>query len=184
MDVTPGHGVQTKRLYPESCSQSELSEPQQGPPPVRRLTKNPKSRTPEPKPNSPLRHKDTKNLQPLPARPFPNPLAIAQRGPDGWTLLVNPDNAAAIALNPTGALIWKLANGRRTVADIITGVRRHYPDAPDTVEADVTEHLATLSEAGLLGQEILIDSGLRTKDQGRMSKNQRLRTIGLTSEVE
>ena len=105
-----------------------------------------------------------RRTEPPPDIPFPNPLAICEDGPDGWTLLVNPDNAAAIAVNPTGAHIWRLADGRRTVHDITTGVRRRFPDAPDSVCDDVTALLATLSESGLIGREIPIDQGLWTKD--------------------
>jgi hypothetical protein len=81
-------------------------------------------------------------------------LAICQDGSDGWTLLVNPDTAAAIAVNRTGALIWRLANGRRTVADIVAGVRRRYPKAPRSLARDVVALLGTLSEEGLIGREI------------------------------
>jgi hypothetical protein len=102
-------------------------------------------------------------LLPIPDKPFPNPLAIREDGPDGWTLLVNPDTAAAIAVNPTGALIWRLADGKRTVVDIVAGVRSRFPDAPDSVRDDVAAHLATLAEAGLIGHEIPVR---RTKDQG------------------
>ena len=100
----------------------------------------------------------------IPNIPFPNPVAICEDGPDGWTLLVNPDNAAAIAVNPTGALIWRLADGRRTVDDITTGVRRRFPDAPGSVCDDVAALLATLSESGLIGREVPVDSGRRTRD--------------------
>jgi len=93
----------------------------------------------------------------LPDTPFPNPLAICEDGPDGWTLLVNPDTAAAIAVNPTGALIWRLANGRRTVAEIVAGVRRRFPKAPGSADGDVAALLATLSKAGLIGEEIRAD---------------------------
>ena len=108
---------------------------------------------------------------PLPDRPFPNPLAICEDGPDGWTLLVNPDTAATIAINPTGALIWKLANGRRTVADIITGVRRRFPQAPGSLANDVAVLLSTLSEAGFLGEEVTNDQRLWTKDEGPRTKD-------------
>ena len=104
---------------------------------------------------------------PIPDIPFPNPLAICEEGPDGWTLLVNPDTAAAIAVNATGALIWRLANGRRTVDDIVDGVRHRFPDAPGSVHDDVAALLGTLSEAGLVGEEITIHQVRRTKDQGR-----------------
>ena len=47
--------------------------------------------------------------------------------------MVNPDNAAAIATNPTDVLFWRLANGRRTVDDIVNGVRNRFLDAPGSV---------------------------------------------------
>jgi len=81
-------------------------------------------------------------------------LAICEHGPDGWTLLVNPDTAAAIAVNRTGAFIWRLANGKRTVDDIVAGVCRRFPKAPGSVARDVAALLGTLSGAGLIGQEI------------------------------
>jgi hypothetical protein len=91
---------------------------------------------------------------PLPDRPFPNPLAICEQGPDGWSLLVNPDTGSALAVNPTGALVWRLANGKRTVGDIVVGVRRCYPDAPGSVADDVAGLLLTLLDEGLVGREI------------------------------
>jgi hypothetical protein len=137
MDVKQGPNVQPARLHRESAGHSGPRGRRQTPPP----------------PN------------PVPDIPIPNPLAICEPGPDGWTLLVNPDNAAAIATNPTGALIWKLTNGRRTVADIVAAVRRRFPDAPGSVEDDVTALLTTLSESGLIGREIPLDPRRRTKDQ-------------------
>ena len=91
---------------------------------------------------------------PLPDQPFPNPLAICENGPDGWGLLVNPDTGAAVAVNPTGALVWKLTDGRRTVSDIVAGVRRRYPDAPDCVADDVAGLLGILADEGLIGREV------------------------------
>jgi hypothetical protein len=123
-----------------------------------------RSSEPSRKQDVPRRLQLAKKSKLVPARPFPNPLAICEDGPDGWTLLVNPDIAAAIAVNATGALIWKLANGRRTVDDIVAGVRSRFPDAPGSVEDDVTSLLARLSEAGFIGQEIPLDSGRRTKN--------------------
>jgi hypothetical protein len=40
---------------------------------------------------------------PVPDRPIPNPAAVQEEGTDGWTLLVNPDTAGAMAVNHTGA---------------------------------------------------------------------------------
>jgi len=91
---------------------------------------------------------------PVPEVPIPNPAAVQEEGTDGWTLLVNPDTAGAMAVNQTGALIWKLVNGRRTTAEITAAVRKHFPDAPDTVAEDVLTLLTKLAEEGFIGQEI------------------------------
>jgi len=161
MEFRLGCGAQPERLHREPCSQRRLRGHQKTSsfcrvhPQTAELSR--KGRNP------PLRHKDTKSPKTIPDRPIPNPLAIREQGPDGWTLLVNPDIAAAVAVNPTGALIWKLANGRRTVDGIIACVRRRFPDAPDSVNDDVTALLAKLSEAGLIGREIPVDSGRRTR---------------------
>lgn len=90
----------------------------------------------------------------VPDVPIPNPAAVQEKGTDGWTLLVNPDTAGAMAVNRTGALIWKLIDGRRTAAEIAAAVRKHFPDAPDTVDEDVSALLTKLAEEGLIGREI------------------------------
>ena len=90
----------------------------------------------------------------VPERPIPNPAAVQEEGTDGWTLLVNPDTAGAMAVNHTGALVWKLIDGRRTAGEIADAVRGHFPDAPDTVVDDVRDILAKLAEEGFVGREI------------------------------
>ena len=91
---------------------------------------------------------------PVPNVPVPNPAAVQEEGADGWTLLVNPDTAGAMAVNRTGAMVWKLVDGRRTTAEIIAAIRRQFPDAPDTVVDDVRDILAKLAEEGFVGREI------------------------------
>jgi len=90
----------------------------------------------------------------VPKIPIPNPAAVQEKGDDGWTLLVNPDTAGAMAVNPTGALIWKLVDGRRTTEQIVAAVRKRYPDAPDSVKDDVLGILDKLTEEGFVGEEI------------------------------
>jgi hypothetical protein len=90
----------------------------------------------------------------VPERPIPNPAAVQEEGADGWTLLVNPDTAGAMAVNHTGALIWKLIDGRRTTGDITAAIRGRFPDAPDTVAEDVLALLTKLAEEGFVGEEI------------------------------
>jgi len=99
----------------------------------------------EPLPNSDLT---------VPERPIPNPAAVRDDGEDGWTLLVNPDTAGAMAVNATGVLVWSLVDGKRTIEEIIAAVRNRFPDAPDTVRDDVLAYLRKLTEEGFVGQEI------------------------------
>ncbi len=89
--------------------------------------------------------------------PVANPGAVLQEEPDGWALLFNPDSAGALALNPTGVIVWKMVNGRRSAADIAEALRRDFAGAPETVEADVTLLLNVLAEEGFVGYEFQED---------------------------
>jgi hypothetical protein len=90
----------------------------------------------------------------VPDRPIPNPAAVRDDGEDGWTLLVNPDTAGAMAVNATGMLVWSLVDGKRTIEEIIAAVKDRFPNAPDTVRDDVLAYLTKLTEEGFIGQEI------------------------------
>ena len=92
----------------------------------------------------------------VPDTPIPNPAAVQEEGSDGWTLLVNPDTAGAMAINHTGALVWRLVDGRRTTREIVAAVRKRFPDAPDTVAEDVQAILSKLADEGFIGQEVPI----------------------------
>jgi len=59
-----------------------------------------------------------------------------------------------MAVNHTGALVWRLVDGRRTTDEIVAAVRSRFPDAPDSVADDVLEILAKLTGEGFIGQEI------------------------------
>ena len=90
----------------------------------------------------------------VPDIPIPNPAAVREEGADGWTLLVNPETAGAMAVNQTGALVWRLVDGRRTTEEIAAAIRGRFPDAPHTVADDVRALLIKLAEEGFIGQEI------------------------------
>ena len=87
--------------------------------------------------------------------PVANPAVVSRDGLDDGRVMVNCDTGAAIALNPTGALVWNLIDGRRTPEEIIDAVRRHFSNAPETVSDDVVLLLATLSEDGFIGYEVI-----------------------------
>ena len=85
--------------------------------------------------------------------PIPNPSVISQEIFSGEAVLVNLDNAASLALNPSGLVVWQFVDGQRSVAKILAAVRSYYQDVPDTMEAEVTTLLNTLEEGGFIGFE-------------------------------
>jgi hypothetical protein len=87
--------------------------------------------------------------------PVANPAVVSRDGVDNGRVMVNCDTGAAIALNRTGALVWSLIDGHRSPGEIAEAVRRHFTDAPDTVKDDVAALLASLSEGGFIGYELM-----------------------------
>lgn len=65
---------------------------------------------------------------------------------DGRITVYHPALTTSVHLDDTGALVWELCNGRRTVADIISILRRIYPESADQIEADVKEVVINLVE--------------------------------------
>ena len=52
------------------------------------------------------------------SRPIADPAVVLREEFDDWAVLFAPDTGNAVGLNPTGVAIWKLLDGRRTVAEI------------------------------------------------------------------
>jgi hypothetical protein len=88
--------------------------------------------------------------------PIRNPAHALREAREGWTTLVNLDNAAGIALNETGMMLWKNIDSRRTVAEIIAQSKECFIDAPPTVGEDMLVVLQALWDAGLIGFEVKI----------------------------
>ena len=60
------------------------------------------------------------------------------------------DMAAIYVLNETGAQIWRLIDGRRSLADIGDVLAQEYNVRSETVEADLLEIIGQLEELGML----------------------------------
>jgi hypothetical protein len=89
----------------------------------------------------------------LAAKPMANPSVICQQVIDDEAVLVNPDTGAALALNPSGCVVWQLVDGERSVEQIVAGVCRHFRDVPESVVNDVISLLDTLALDGFVGLE-------------------------------
>jgi hypothetical protein len=88
------------------------------------------------------------------AIPIPNPASFFKEDHAGWGVLVNMDTAASVALNPTGSMIWKLIDGKRSSRDIALTFMKGFQDAPHSVYEDVMALLESLAEDGLIGYEV------------------------------
>ncbi len=63
---------------------------------------------------------------------------------DGEILLYQPVSAEAIQLNESSLMVWKLCDGKHSVADIITAIEELYPDQASRVSRDVNFVVGTL----------------------------------------
>lgn len=85
--------------------------------------------------------------------PAPHP-QVAWRMIDGEALLVLADAGEVAVLNGVGSRIWQLADGSRSIDDIITVIVAEYDttadeagrDVVDFIEQLVKEHILVLSE--------------------------------------
>jgi len=65
---------------------------------------------------------------------------------DGEITVYHPTLTTSVYLNETGALIWELCNGERSVADIISILSELYPESAEQIETDVKEIVIKLVE--------------------------------------
>lgn len=65
---------------------------------------------------------------------------------DGEITVYHPTLTTSVYLNETGALIWELCNGKRSVADIISILSEIYPESADQIETDVKDVVIKLVE--------------------------------------
>jgi hypothetical protein len=80
-----------------------------------------------------------------------NPEVVARELPESeGAVLLNLANGAYHGLNPTGLLTWELIDGKRTVGDLVDGVRDRFPAAPETLRTDVVRFLEGALERDLV----------------------------------
>jgi len=94
------------------------------------------------------------NMMNLNSIPIRNPAHALREADRDWTVLVNLDNAAAVALNETGLLLWQRVNGSATIKEIMEDVKKCFADAPPNAEEDMLAVLETLRDTGLIGFEV------------------------------
>ena len=68
---------------------------------------------------------------------------------DNEIIVYHPTKATSLYLNDTGALIWELCDGKRTITDIITVLAQLYPESREQIERDVKKVVGQLTAAGI-----------------------------------
>jgi hypothetical protein len=66
---------------------------------------------------------------------------------DGEALLFDPAQRRLVHCNETAALVWRLCDGERTVAEIIALLTEAYPEQATAIPQDVQSVLAQLLDA-------------------------------------
>lgn len=69
---------------------------------------------------------------------------------DGEILLLDPRSERLIHCNPTAALVWRLCDGERTIAEIVELLAEAYPESAGAIRADVAGAVERLAAEGAL----------------------------------
>lgn len=69
---------------------------------------------------------------------------------DGEVVLLHPAQNTIIHSNQTGALIWNLCDGLRSVDEIIQVLSAAYPESAREIASDVPQTIQALLERGAL----------------------------------
>jgi hypothetical protein len=69
---------------------------------------------------------------------------------DDEVVLLNPTTLRVAHLNGSAALIWRLCDGRRSVAELRALLAAAYPDSAAAVVADLAATLRSLADLGAI----------------------------------
>jgi hypothetical protein len=81
--------------------------------------------------------------------PTPHP-QVATRTVDESAVIVMADSGEVTVLNAVGTRVWELADGSRSIADIIAAIEAEYQVTSEQAQQDVTTFLQSLIEASAL----------------------------------
>ena len=83
------------------------------------------------------------------SRPQRRSDVLAQTAGD-TVILLTPDSGEYFTLNEVGGRIWELADGSRSVAEIVAVLVEEYEAPLEEIQADALEVLGELAEEGLV----------------------------------
>ncbi len=83
------------------------------------------------------------------AKPVVNAKIVLREEFDDWAILFNPDTADVFGMNPVCVFIWKRLDGRHTMDDILTDLRKACKSVPDEARKHVKAFIEDLLGKGL-----------------------------------
>ena len=86
-------------------------------------------------------------------RPIANPAVVFREEFDDWAVLFNPDTAEAAGVNPVGAAVWKMMDGRRSLDEIVAAIGEEFSEVPGAAAGEVAAFVGDLAEKGFVGYE-------------------------------
>ncbi len=54
-------------------------------------------------------------------------------------VLLNPKSGEYYTLEPVGARVWELCDGKRTISEIAAIISQEYEESPEVIESDILE---------------------------------------------
>jgi len=82
-------------------------------------------------------------------RPLPTP-GYAIEELDGELLLFHPSSETILHTNETGAMVWRLCDGKRSVMEIVETLTAVYPEAAADITQDVPDLLNQFAHQGAI----------------------------------
>lgn len=101
-----------------------------------------------------MRESDGKLQMELEAKPRANPVVVLRQEFDNWAVLFNPDTADAVGINPVGVAVWKLMDGRHTIADAVTRIQQQFANVPGSASEEVRAFIEQLIEQGYADYQV------------------------------
>ena len=97
------------------------------------------------------------------SRPIADPAVVLREEFDDWAVLFNPDTGNAVGVNPTGVAIWKLLDGRRTLAEVAAALPEHLAEVPPDALPEALEYVAKLVDQHFVGEEVAVREAAGTE---------------------
>ncbi len=87
-------------------------------------------------------------------RPVANTNIVFREEFDDWAVLFDPDTGDSFGMNPVSTFIWKHLDGKHTLEDILSEMKKCCKDVPDKAAEEMDVFVKDLIEKGYAGFEL------------------------------